>query len=324
MNLKALLTYGIIILFGAGLLTFFVIYTSSSNNNVNLQDNQIVAKIGDLEIPASEINKYYRPELPISDPEEVRRNQLAQLDQVIDKKILEIEAEKRGISVDITEVDEQFNQRKSLYGEESFKEQLERMGITEDMVKEEISHNLLRDQLLIQIRNELSEEITISDEEINTYYDLNKDGVYNISEVAHIYIKIKDHTQVAENEASELAISLINRINNGERFENLARRYSQDSSTKNRGGILGPINTGFLSKVFIDRVMKLEPGEVCEEPLKIQDGFHIIKKVNEKYLDLDQVTEEITTNLKQIKIDDQLRKYWQDVKLSYNIQIFIK
>ncbi|MCR5261813.1 MAG: peptidyl-prolyl cis-trans isomerase [Candidatus Gastranaerophilales bacterium] len=76
------------------------------------------------------------------------------------------------------------------------------------------------------------------------------------------------------------AVELKKRIDNGESFERLARKYSKCPSAK-RAGALGMFGRGQMVKPFENAAFNLKVGEVSE-PVKTQFGWHLIKVYNRK------------------------------------------
>ena len=62
----------------------------------------------------------------------------------------------------------------------------------------------------------------------------------------------------------------------GKSFEELAKQYSEDTGSKEKGGDLGFFGPGKMVKEFEEATQKLKKGEVSE-PVKTQFGYHIIK-----------------------------------------------
>ena len=72
-----------------------------------------------------------------------------------------------------------------------------------------------------------------------------------------------------------LAVKIIEELNNGGNFKELAKQYSTCSSKK-RGGSLGEFGRGQMVKEFEKAAFALQPGEYTKEPVKTQFGYHII------------------------------------------------
>jgi foldase protein PrsA len=74
------------------------------------------------------------------------------------------------------------------------------------------------------------------------------------------------------------AIAILVRLKNGESFVNLARELSIDRGSAKRGGDLGLFGRGMMVKPFEDAAFKLKKGEMTQEPVKTEFGYHIIKR----------------------------------------------
>ncbi|WP_452599220.1 peptidylprolyl isomerase [Pontimicrobium sp. MEBiC01747] len=90
--------------------------------------------------------------------------------------------------------------------------------------------------------------------------------------VAHIMIK-DDETKINE---------IYKRIEQGEAFESLAKQFSEDKSSANKGGTLKPFSSGELSsKIFEDVAFNLKEKEVSK-PFKSEFGWHVVKLISKK------------------------------------------
>ena len=125
----------------------------------------------------------------------------------------------------------------------------------------------------------------ITDAEINDYYE--DETVGNIK-ASHILIKPKvtdnmttDEKTAKEKEDEELAKEIITKLNNGEKFADLAKKHSDDGSASN-GGDLGWFNKGAMVKAFEDAAFALKKDEYSKTPVKSEFGYHIILKTDEK------------------------------------------
>ena len=74
------------------------------------------------------------------------------------------------------------------------------------------------------------------------------------------------------------AISLLERIQKGEKFGKLAKEFSLDSGSAKRDGRLGYFGRGKMVKEFEKSAFSLQPGQISE-PVKTQYGYHIIKRL---------------------------------------------
>jgi peptidyl-prolyl cis-trans isomerase C len=74
------------------------------------------------------------------------------------------------------------------------------------------------------------------------------------------------------------ATAILERLNRGEGFANLAKELSIDKGSAKRGGDLGLFGRGMMVKSFEEAAFKLEKGELTQEPVKTEFGYHIIKR----------------------------------------------
>lgn len=74
------------------------------------------------------------------------------------------------------------------------------------------------------------------------------------------------------------AIAILDRLSKGEGFANLARELSTDKGSAKRGGDLGSFGRGMMVKAFEESAFKLKKGEITQEPVKTEFGYHIIKR----------------------------------------------
>jgi len=74
------------------------------------------------------------------------------------------------------------------------------------------------------------------------------------------------------------AISLLERIQKGEKFGKLAKEFSIDSGSAKRDGNLGYFGRGKMVKEFEKSAFSLQTDQISE-PVKTQYGYHIIKRL---------------------------------------------
>ena len=101
-------------------------------------------------------------------------------------------------------------------------------------------------------------------------------GLETFEEVraSHILFPVEDETEdgIVRQQAQEV----IDRLNNGEDFAALAAEFGSDA-TKDKGGDLGWFGRGVMVPVFEETAFGMEPGEISQEPVKSEFGYHIIR-----------------------------------------------
>ncbi len=101
--------------------------------------------------------------------------------------------------------------------------------------------------------------------------------------VAHIMVSLN---QTDESVDPEVRINEIyKKLNQGETFEALAKQFSDDKSSSNKGGALAPFKGGQLSAIeFEDVAFSLQQKNEVSKPFKTQYGWHIVKLIDKKSL----------------------------------------
>ncbi len=100
---------------------------------------------------------------------------------------------------------------------------------------------------------------------VSTKYRIRQIGIYPDREAAELAVK-------------ERLVGLRERIVNGEKFSTLARLYSQDPGSMNKGGELGMASRAIFWPAFSDAAMSLKVGQVSQV-VETPDGFHIIQLI---------------------------------------------
>ncbi len=92
-------------------------------------------------------------------------------------------------------------------------------------------------------------------------------------QVKHILITADGRSDA---DAKKLADEVYLKIKAGMRFADAAKQYSDDTSSKNAGGVLEAYQKGVFSKEFDNAVTALAANEISK-PVKTQYGYHIIE-----------------------------------------------
>lgn len=102
---------------------------------------------------------------------------------------------------------------------------------------------------------------------------------------AHIMVKIgKDASEQDKANAKTKIIEIQNKLKAGDKFEDLARQFSDDKQTSDQGGILQSFKGGRLPKPFEEAAFALKNNNDVSEPVLTQYGWHLIKRLDKKEL----------------------------------------
>lgn len=198
------------------------------------------------------------------------------LEQVVLEKILN---DKYDVSDD--EVQEQIDSYKEQYGDQ-FDSVLASSGYTEESLKQSIRFQMLQQKAM--------EDVEVTDEEINTYYE---QGKYKLH-VRHILVDTKDEaTQIFES------------IKAGSDFATVAKENSQDTETAENGGDLDWLTVSDMDTAFAKAAYALEVNGVSE-PVETASGYEIIQLVEKQevkdYKSLKEQKDDIKAAVKEQKV----------------------
>jgi peptidyl-prolyl cis-trans isomerase C len=117
------------------------------------------------------------------------------------------------------------------------------------------------------------------------------------------------------------ALKVIERLEKGEKFENIAKSESMDSS-KNNGGDLGWFTPQRMVPEFAGAVVALKPGEFTHKPVQTQYGWHVIQ-----LLDTREVTpppfDQVRQRLEQVVAAKRFRQYTDELMKDAKIERFL-
>ncbi len=180
------------------------------------------------------------------------------LQQMILNKVLE---KQYGSKVSKSAVNKQFNTYKSQYGS-SFKSVLSQSGMTESSLKTEIRSNLL-------LKEAVKDNVTVTDAQLKKQFKSYEPKVT----VAHILVSKKATAQKVISDLKDTKKSDLT-----SEFTKLAKKYSTDTATKNKGGKLSAFDSTdtSLDSTFKKAAFKLSTDEYTATPVKTQYGYHVI------------------------------------------------
>jgi peptidyl-prolyl cis-trans isomerase D len=137
-------------------------------------------------------------------------------------------------------------------------------------------------------------EAPVDDAAIRAYYQEHLDRYYRPEQrrARHILFRItEENGPETETAQRTLAESVLDRIEKGENFQDLARLYTEDA-TRDEGGDLGFLSRGRMVQSLDEAVFIMAPGEI-RGPIRSSLGYHIIK--------LEEIVAEMTRPLEEVE-----------------------
>ncbi len=130
---------------------------------------------------------------------------------------------------------------------------------------------------------QLRQTAQISDDELKAQYQQNiqQYQVANRVHVEHILLMTVGKTDAEVEEIRQKAEDVLKQAKKGAKFEDLAKKYSEDPGTKDKGGDLGWITQGQTVPEFEKTAFGLDKGKMSDL-VKTQYGFHIIKVLDKE------------------------------------------
>jgi peptidyl-prolyl cis-trans isomerase SurA len=251
------------------------------------------ASVNGKEILRQDVEKIFRSRVnadaPAPSQEEALSLQLSILDELVNSEILLERANKMNLVASDAEVEDKFTESKSPYTEEEFQKKLKETGLTVDDLRSDIRRQLSIQKLL---NREVVAKISITDQDISDFYNKNR-AQFNVTEpqyhIAQIVItprpdptvhNRKNDKATNEAEAGRKAAMLIQKLNAGADFTELATDYSEDASAST-GGDLGFVPESALNQsdpTLKKAVLSMKVGQVTQ-PIPVKNGGYRILKL---------------------------------------------
>ena len=239
--------------------------------------DRIVAKVDNYIILRSEVEQLYLRSVQQQQP--VTKCQA--LESMVVNKLLVAKAEIDSVIVDDKQVDEQLTARMQqmiqLYGNE--KNIVEQFGKSLETLKSEV-RSQVREQLTAQkMQNKITENLKVTPNEVKKFFNLiPRDSIPEIPtevEIGHI-VRLAKVTKAQKEELSQRLLDYKRRILAGEKFEDLAKEYSEDPGSRQYGGDLSWSKRGQMVPQFEASAMKLKPNEMSDV-VESDFGLHLIQ-----------------------------------------------
>jgi peptidyl-prolyl cis-trans isomerase D len=131
--------------------------------------------------------------------------------------------------------------------------------------------------------NQIRQGIQVSDDQLKVQYQKNIQDyqVPNRVHVEHILLMTVGKTDAEVDEIKKKAEDVLKQARSGAKFEDLAKKYTEDPGTKDKGGDLGWLVQGQTVPEFEKAAFSLQKGQISDL-VRTQYGFHIIKVIDKE------------------------------------------
>ncbi len=209
-------------------------------------------------------------------------NQLSKqfLQNLIDEKLLLIQAEEDTIEADEDQVEQAVKQQLDYLIQQVGSEEklVEYYRAPIPIIKKEMRKQIANQMKIQQLRQKHFGQITITRKEVEAFYQQFRDSLPRVEasvDISHILMEVKP-SEASARKALEKIKRIKAMLDKGADFAQLAMQYSEDPGSKDRGGDLGFVERGTLVKEFEEVAFQLKPGEISDI-VRTQFGYHIIQ-----------------------------------------------
>jgi len=191
----------------------------------------------------------------------------------------------------------------------TFRSALEQQGFTMEGYRKTLKKQILE---LKVVNTAVRSRVTVSDDEVKTYYKQNEKLVSGDrqSHLRQILVAVPDKASADDAAAKKrVATKVVELARGGTSFVELAKQYSDDDGTKASGGDLGWVGKGVLVDALDEAMASMEPNDV-RGPIRTDRGWVVLQLVERKSGDI-KPYEEIKEQLRKQLYDQQVDKAQQ-------------
>lgn len=216
--------------------------------------------------------------------------------------------------------------RRQAGSDESFERQLRAMGFSAAQFREQVVERAICEEV---VERELKGKSSISDEQAKKFYDENGDQFERPEMVraSHILFSTRDagtEREISEEKKKEKKAQIekvLGRARKGEDFAALAKEFSEDPGSKDKGGEY-TFPRGQMMPEFEAAAFALKTNEISDIVIT-QFGYHIIKlneKVPPQKIEYVKTEKELKEYLAKQEVQKQLPNFMEKLKKEANIE----
>ncbi|MBW2060818.1 MAG: SurA N-terminal domain-containing protein [Deltaproteobacteria bacterium] len=276
--------------------------------------DRIVAVVNGDIITLQEVDlrlKAFLKQKPTQDRTQINQIRRQILEMLIERKLLQQENKKLGITVSDNEVDRALERFKKLNSvtQEEFEANLDRLSMTLAMFKSDLYGQLNKMKLINQ---EMRPRIIISNEQIETYYQAHsKDFIHEDKvHIRNILLKLPlGASESAVQEKITRAQEISAKIKAGQDFTDAAREYSEGSNAA-AGGDMGLVAWNEMAPAIKEALKNLKDGQVTH-PIRLGQTIQILQVVT-RYGSDEKAVIQAKRRIQEILITLELEKKYNE------------
>ena len=235
-------------------------------------------------------------------------------ERVIEEALIEQEIDRVNPPADEALVQQEL---KKMLKKQETKRQLKQAGRNREIVINNMRKQLYRRLQAYEIMEAAMHQDPASDEDVEEFYKKNLNHFKTLEQIHASHILIRDKSDIGREKLG----AVIEALDSGRDFEELAREFSEDTSSE-QGGDLGWLPRGQTVAQFEKVAFSLELDEISD-PFETQFGWHIVRlheRQDARTQSLEEVSEQIAMMLLRERRNESYRLFLQDLKEKATIE----
>jgi peptidyl-prolyl cis-trans isomerase C len=240
------------------------------------------------------------------------------VEKLVTQRAAKIEVSDAEVAAELAEFRKQFPDEKVMA------EQLAKNGQTPDGMTGEIRRFIQQNRWM---EGQLQGKIEVTEAEAQEFFKANPDHFKKPEQVraSHILLTVKPDAAAEEVKAKKAsAEKILARVKKGEPFDKLATELSEDPSAKENHGDLEFFEKEQMVPEFSTAAFAMKKGEVSEQPVRSEYGFHIIKVTDRKgegNVAFDEAKPQLLAFLQQQKRQEEMGKVLRELREGAKVTI---
>jgi len=262
------------------------------------------------------------------------------IEKEIVRELMYQEGRTKGQRVSPASIEKEYQEFKQSYGSENeFQNALKERGISEAELKKGIEVDLIAKNLLDE---RVKGKVHVTDTQVKKFYkdkyeDFKRPEAFRVRHIFIAYVPFDvvqntPHEEMKEKAGAYRVASkkkideVVAKIQTGERFEDLAKLYSDDKESAAKGGDLEFMYKGVFDPQFDKAVEKLKVGETSGI-VETEFGYHIIQLMETKppeYAPFEEVEESIQKHLFMTEAQKLVGRYIEILRKKADIIVYYR
>jgi foldase protein PrsA len=231
------------------------------------------------------------------------------LGTALDSAWIEGEAEKQGVSVTDTQVQQQFETTKqqNFKTEEEYQKFLQTSGLSQEEVNQRVRLQLVSKAIEDKLTNSVGSP---SDDDAQSFYDVNED---QFSQPEQRTVRIVQNSDAAQ---VDKALQALQADDSPQSWNMVAKQYSTDPQSKDKGGLRPAVVPGTFEQPLDDDIFEAPQGQV-EGPVSTPTGAFVyeVESIQPASTQpFDQVKDQIKQQIKSTKQQEAFSSFLTDYR----------